>query len=106
MLWRYVHTVDGPHDRHRDVPFRGCRYEAAYVSSWLEADIQRLAVRGPLSAQKQTLKTLHRGTRRSASAYRSKADVNVLKFRRRAISEGSRYRSGYRSEADIVYEIA
>jgi hypothetical protein len=32
-------AVDGSHNQHRDVPNRGCCYEAAYVGLWHEADI-------------------------------------------------------------------
>ncbi len=47
------------------------------VGLWLEADIQRLAVRGPLSAQKQTLANLISEAARFRSGYRSKADAGA-----------------------------
>ncbi len=47
----------------------------AYVSSWLQADIQRGAVRGLLSARKQTLANRVSEPAPLMSGYRSKADV-------------------------------
>ena len=46
------------------------------VGLWLSADIRRATLRGPVSARKQTLAN--------------------------RISEAARFRSGYRSEADIA----
>ena len=47
----------------------------ADVRSWLQADIQRRAVRGLLSARKRTLANRISQAAHSTSAYRSKADV-------------------------------
>ncbi len=51
--------------------------EITNVRYWLSADIRRTAPRGPLTAQKQTLAN--------------------------RISEAARFRSGYRSEADVKF---
>ncbi len=74
-----IDAVGGSHHWHRDVPNRGYCYEAAYVSLWLEAEIRRSALRGPVSAQKQTLANRFSEAVRFTSGYRSKADAVRLR---------------------------
>ncbi len=71
---------DGPHVLDTPlgvtVPHSPRRKKRGGFSVWPSAYIQiSYTPQRPLPAQKQILETLHRGTRRSMSAYRSKADI-------------------------------
>ncbi len=60
------------------------------VCSWLLADIRRRTLRGPLNAQKQTLANRISEAARFRSAYRSKADVGDEIARRLLLTPSGR----------------